>query len=174
MTRRRLTRLALVLAACGAGLLATPAPVQAATLEQQGWWFRLRPAGLPSELPSRPDVAEGQLVVEGAPDEAVAVSAVRFALADGESSPVLTLNVVDHVGTPRRHRRARLRGNVGVGAGRGWRVGRPRLPGLHDLGRGCAERGRHDLDVPAHRARCDARPSMSCSCRARSRTVRTR
>jgi hypothetical protein len=93
-------RLPLVLAAVGLALVSVPTPADAAALEQQGWWYRLRPAGLPTDLPARQDVGEGQLLVEGAPEGPLAIAAVRFRLDDGETNPVLTVPVAQHVGTP--------------------------------------------------------------------------
>ncbi len=98
--------LAAGLAVAGAGLLAAPA--SAAGAPTSGWWSRLAttsptdeaPAALPVPAPSAPGtvpvgatVSDGQLLVEGTPEGATAVAAVRWTLDDGESGPSLTLPV---------------------------------------------------------------------------------
>lgn len=93
-------RLPIALTAVGLALASVPTAADAATLEQQGWWYRLRPAGLPTEAPARPDVAEGELLVEGSPEGPVAISAVRFRIDEGETNPVLTVRTVDQAGVP--------------------------------------------------------------------------
>lgn len=93
-------RLSVLLTAVGLALTLTPAGAGAADLEAQGWWFRLRIPGLPAELPTRPDVAPGQLLVEGVPDGPLSISALRYELADDEGNPVLTLRTAQHLGTP--------------------------------------------------------------------------
>jgi len=75
---------------------------------ETGWWSRLAttsptdevPAALPAPAPTTPDtvpagatVPDGQLLVEGTPEGATAVAAVRWTLEPGESSPSLTLPV---------------------------------------------------------------------------------
>ena len=73
------------------------APVGAAPPSAAGWWWRAQ-TGLVAAVPPPPNVPAGGLMVAGAPDGATAVSALRFELAEGEGSPVLTLRVADDVG----------------------------------------------------------------------------
>jgi hypothetical protein len=87
MTRR----VAVVLMAIGVVLLLAPPQASAASLDAAGWWWRPQTSALPVPLPAPPTVAKGQLLVEGQPQGANAVAALRFTLADGEGSPVLTL-----------------------------------------------------------------------------------
>jgi len=84
---------ALVAAAATVALLPTDA--EAATVAQAGWWWRVND-GLPVPPPPPPNVPEGGLMVAGAPDGATAIAALHFDLADGESSPVLTLQVAEN------------------------------------------------------------------------------
>ena len=92
----------------------------AATLGDKGWWWfqnpgqtRLTPPGLPGvtvpeaapETPPAPDVPEDGLLVERAaatPDgqQTTAISAVRFELLSGETSPVLELKAASTSGVP--------------------------------------------------------------------------
>jgi len=73
----------------------------AASLQGQGWWWRLQPGGTPVPLPN-PNVPDNGLLVEGAPDDpstpdpdgASAIAAVRFTLDQGQANPVLTLKIV--------------------------------------------------------------------------------
>lgn len=99
---------ALLLAVAGTSFLAFAPVADAVDAPSSGWWARLAtatptdeaPAALPVPVPAAPDtipagatVPPGQLLVEGAPDGATAITAVRWELADGESSPSLTLPV---------------------------------------------------------------------------------
>ncbi len=87
-------------------LVAPLPPAGAATLEASGWWYRAStatptagspqpiPGGdptLPVAPPGPPTVAEDQLHVEGAAAGATALAAITIRLAQGESSPVLTI-----------------------------------------------------------------------------------
>lgn len=106
MTRRTLP---LVLAVAGLLCLLGRAPVASAVeAPTSGWWSRLAttspadevPAALPAPAPTTPGtipaggtVPEGNLLVEGTPEGATAVAAARYVLADGESSPSLTIAV---------------------------------------------------------------------------------
>lgn len=80
----------------------------AADVVATGWWSRTAttdplkesPQPLPFPRPTTPDTAPvgatvgaDQLLVEGTPEGAVAMAAIRWELADGESSPSLTLPV---------------------------------------------------------------------------------
>jgi hypothetical protein len=80
--------------AVGAALLLAPSYASAASLDAAGWWWRPQTSALPVPLPAPPTVAKGQLLVEGQPQGANAVAALRFNLGDGEGSPVLTLKPV--------------------------------------------------------------------------------
>jgi hypothetical protein len=103
---RRLVAVALVVT--GSGLLFLGSPAVAADVAATGWWSRLAtndplsesPQALPVPNPTTPDtvpvaatVGADQLLVEGTPDGATAVAAIRWVLADGESSPTLTLPI---------------------------------------------------------------------------------
>lgn len=105
MNRR--AALAALLALVGAFLVIAPA-ADAVSAPTSAWWSRLAttnptnevPAGLPVPAPTTPDtvpvgatVPEGNLLVEGTAEGATAVAAIRFDLADGESSPSLTLPI---------------------------------------------------------------------------------
>ncbi len=85
-------------AACiaGSGLLLVAVDARAATLAQTGWWWRINDGTAPTAVPPPPMVPDGGLMVAGAPDGATAIAALHFDLADGESSPVLTLTVADN------------------------------------------------------------------------------
>lgn len=76
-----------VLAGLGTAAL-LPISVHAATVAQQGWWSRLPVAvGTP--------VGEDQLLVQGAPDDALATAAVRFTLGAEETAEELVLPVAE-------------------------------------------------------------------------------
>lgn len=106
MSRRTM---AVALAAAGLLCLLVSGPAaQAVDAPTTGWWSRVAtttptdelPAALPVPAPATPDtipagatVPEGQLLVESTPEGAVAVAAARWRLADGESSPSLTVPI---------------------------------------------------------------------------------
>lgn len=78
----------------GATLLASASLVgaQAATsLDDFGWWSKVNQDAALAPLAAPPDVSEGQLLVEGTPDGATALAALRFTIPEGMGSPVLTL-----------------------------------------------------------------------------------
>lgn len=116
MTKRRLSRLALVLVALGAGLLAQPSPAGAASVSKSGWWYRTSqptsalpavaqpPGGIvpdnPTDPVAPPTVAEGSLLVEGTPEGATAIAGITYALTPGESSPTLTITPSSSSNTP--------------------------------------------------------------------------
>ncbi len=104
---RRLAAVALAVAGFACLLVSGPA-AEAVSAPTSAWWSRVAtttptdelPAALPVPAPTTPDtvpvgatVPEGQLLVESSPEGAVAVAAVRWQLADGESSPSLTLPI---------------------------------------------------------------------------------
>lgn len=83
---------------------------QALDAPTSAWWSRVAtttptdeaPVGLPVPAPTTPGtlpagatVPEGHLLVEGTPEGATAVAAAKWRLAEGESSPSLTLAVGD-------------------------------------------------------------------------------
>lgn len=61
--------------------------------EQTGWWWRVQ--DLPVAVPVKPTTEEGQLMVADAPDGALAIAAIRFTLAEGETAPILTLKAAN-------------------------------------------------------------------------------
>jgi hypothetical protein len=65
-----------------------------ASVTDSGWWWRLRPSpDVP--VPPPPNVDEGQLLVQGAPEGALALAAIAATLPEGQANPVLTLAVAD-------------------------------------------------------------------------------
>jgi hypothetical protein len=93
-------RIGLALMVLGAALLLAPSSASAASLEAAGWWWRPQTSALPVPLPAPPTVQKGQLLVEGQPQGANAVAALRFNLGDGEGSPVLTLKPAANSAVP--------------------------------------------------------------------------
>lgn len=93
----KLVRAALggALLAAAAAVVLVPSGAEAGTLAQAGWWWRVND-GLPASPPAPPMVPEGGLMVGGAPDGATAIAALHFDLADGEGSPLLTLQVAEN------------------------------------------------------------------------------
>jgi hypothetical protein len=88
---RRRARVAAVLLLAGGSALSWVPPASAVTVDASGWWWRANDSALPVDVPPRADVGTDQLLVEGEPEGATAVAAVRFTLAEGETSPILTL-----------------------------------------------------------------------------------
>jgi hypothetical protein len=82
-----------VLAVLGSSV-ALGADGHAAELTDASWWWFGNQG--PAPLPAPPTVPDGGLLVAGAADGAKAIAAVRFALAEDESNPVLTLTVADN------------------------------------------------------------------------------
>lgn len=62
--------------------------------EQTGWWWRVQDLPVPVPVPP-PTTEEGQLMVADAPDGALAIAALRFTLAEGETAPILTLKAAN-------------------------------------------------------------------------------
>ncbi|WP_436795127.1 hypothetical protein [Actinospongicola halichondriae] len=101
--------LAVLLAVVGNVVLFVPTPASAAaSAPTSAWWSRAAnpqptdevPAALPVPPPDSPvtvpagaAAGDGQLVVESTPEGAVAIAAVRWDLASGDSSPSLTLPI---------------------------------------------------------------------------------
>lgn len=96
MRRRRLLLTAAgLLTVLGSSLSLDPARASsAASIDDVGWWWRLQ-ANPAVPLPPPPGVAEDQLLVQGAPDGAVAIAAIAATLAEGEGMPRLTLAVAE-------------------------------------------------------------------------------
>jgi len=89
--RRSTARVVAALAiAAGAALSFTPT-ASAVTVDGSGWFWRPNTNAAPLPVPPRADVGADQLLVEGEPEGAVAVAAARFTLAEGETSPILTV-----------------------------------------------------------------------------------
>lgn len=108
---RRLRMAALACVAVGLGLLAAPATPAAAAgpATKSAWWWRpatasptsaLPPAAplpgapvptTPGTVPGPPTVPAGSVLVEGTPEGATAIAGLTWTLAEGESSPVLTI-----------------------------------------------------------------------------------
>ena len=94
--RRRSSLLAgVLLVLVGSSLAIQPAAAEAAaSVDAAGWWWKLQTS--PDVLlPGPPSVAEDQLLVQGAPDGAVAIAAIAATLATGDADPVLTLRVAE-------------------------------------------------------------------------------
>ena len=90
-SRRRRARVAAVLLLAGGSALSWVPSASAVTVEASGWWWRANDSALPVEVPPRADVGTDQLLVEGEPEGPVALAAVRFKLAEGETSPILKI-----------------------------------------------------------------------------------
>ena len=89
-------------------VLVLASPADAVSAPTSGWWARLAtadpaaelPVPLPVPAPTTPDTLPagatappGQLMVEGTPDGATAIAAIRWQLDPGEASPSLTLPI---------------------------------------------------------------------------------
>jgi hypothetical protein len=104
MTMDPIRRLLLSLCAAvtGAVLLVVPVGAGAAgaseptRIADAGWWWRAQ-TGLLQPLPA-PGIEEGQLVVQATPDGAQAVAGVIAVLGEGQTGPVLTLDVAGEGG----------------------------------------------------------------------------
>ena len=80
-----------------AGIVLLVAPVGAAPatrIVDSGWWWKLQ-TGAVTQLPPPPNVEDGMLQVQGAPDGAQSIAAISAELPDGEGAPVLTLRVAE-------------------------------------------------------------------------------
>ncbi len=96
MTRRHLAAFACALLALLGGFVAAGLPAlaaPAASIDDAGWWWKAKQGPLGAVPGSPPNVQPGQLFVQGAPDEAAALAAIRATLADDQANPVLTLEV---------------------------------------------------------------------------------
>lgn len=74
-------------------LVAWPIGAQAATLQATGYWYRGQTGLLQQRVPPPPGVPDNGLAVAAGGEGSTEVSAVRYQLADGETNPVLTLQV---------------------------------------------------------------------------------
>lgn len=101
MSARRRARLLGLAGLMIGALLVLAAPFagaqDAASLDDSGWWARTNQDPLLSPA-AGPDVTPGQLAVEGAPEGATAIAALRATLPADAGSPVLTLGVVSELG----------------------------------------------------------------------------
>lgn len=97
--RRRLARAAVATAAgaVAAAPFLLAAPARAVSGIESGYWFSAQASG--GVLPPPPTVPAKGLWVSSNPSGPQAISAVRFSLAEGESTPVLTLKVHQSTGT---------------------------------------------------------------------------
>lgn len=96
MRRRFMIVTAGALLVLGSSLSLEPARASgAASIDDTGWWWKAQ-TNPDVMLPGPPDVAAGQLRVEGAPvDGATAIAAIAVTLVEGEARPVLTLKVAE-------------------------------------------------------------------------------
>jgi hypothetical protein len=69
-----------------------------ATFDTAAWWYKPSQKGVTAPAP--PTVPADGLLVQGQPDGASAIAAVRFTLAAGQGSPILTLAVADEKDSP--------------------------------------------------------------------------
>lgn len=88
---RRGARIAAVAAMAAGTALSWTSAASAATVDAAGWWWRANTTTAPIDVPPRADVGTDQLLVEGTAEGATALAAVRFKLAEGETSPILTI-----------------------------------------------------------------------------------
>lgn len=98
LSRRSVGVLALLV---GGWLLVVGGPVGAAdasSIDDTGWWSRTNQEPTLGGVLTPPTVSPGQLVVEGAPEGATAIAAIRATLPEGTGSPVLTLEVASESG----------------------------------------------------------------------------
>lgn len=115
MRRRNVLRVSLALCALGLGLVSSPASVDAASVSKAAWWTRASDPGsfvppaaqVPGvtapEAPVAPptaEAAEGEVVVQGAPNGAIAIAAITYLLSPGESGPTLTITPAEGSNVP--------------------------------------------------------------------------
>lgn len=99
MTLRRLLGLAALTATWALALGLVPGTgAGAVELDSHGWWWRAQTGLNGTEVPPPPNVPDDGLAVGAAPDGATALAALRYDLAPGDTSPVLTLTVADNGG----------------------------------------------------------------------------
>jgi F0F1-type ATP synthase membrane subunit c/vacuolar-type H+-ATPase subunit K len=79
----------------------TSFPALAAAPRDQGWWTVTNPGGLPAQPPAPPDVAAGDLLIQGGPNAPTAFAALIYELDPGVTASTLTLAVAPNsVTTP--------------------------------------------------------------------------
>jgi hypothetical protein len=71
----------------------TSFPALAAAPRDQGWWTATNPGGLPAQPPAPPDVAAGDLLIQGGPSAPTAFAALIYELDPGVTASTLTLSV---------------------------------------------------------------------------------
>lgn len=97
--RRLLRTLAAVGLVAGGWLVAAPAAAEpASSVDDIGWWSRANQDPTLGGVLVFPDVNPGQLLVEGTPEGATAIAALRATLPEGTGTPVLTLRAASAVG----------------------------------------------------------------------------
>lgn len=83
----------------GGWLAVGPAAAEPATsVDDIGWWSRTNQEPTLGAVLAAPDVTPGQLLVEGTPEGATAIAALRATLPEGTGNPVLTLRAASSVG----------------------------------------------------------------------------
>lgn len=83
----------------GAWLAVAPAEAEpASSVDDLGWWSRANQDPTLGGVLLFPDVTPGQLLVEGTPEGATAIAALRATLPEGTGNPVLTLSAASAVG----------------------------------------------------------------------------
>lgn len=83
----------------GGWLAIGPAEAEpASSVDDLGWWSRINQDPALGGVLVFPDVTPGQLLVEGTPEGATAIAALRATLPEGTGSPVLTLQAASAVG----------------------------------------------------------------------------
>jgi ABC-type branched-subunit amino acid transport system ATPase component len=95
VTARRASKVAPMVGAVAVALavLGPAAPAHAAELVDAGWWWRLQEG--PAPLPAPPTVPPGGLMVQGSPEGASAVAAVRYTAPSDAAAAVLTLALAE-------------------------------------------------------------------------------
>ena len=132
----------------GSLLVAAGAPASAATassIDDTGWWSRANQDATIGGALVFPDVSAGQLLVEGTPEGATAIAALRATLPEGTGQPVLTLHAASATGGDTAVLLACQAGSGWTGAHAGAVVGQAQ-PRLRHVGPGRARRRRH-LDL---------------------------
>lgn len=106
----------------GAMLLATggvAAAKDASSIDDTGWWTRANQDALVGSALVFPDVSPGELLVEGTPEGATAIAALRATLPEDTTRPVLTLTATSAAGADTAVLLACQAGSGWTGAHRG-------------------------------------------------------
>lgn len=101
MALRRIARVTAAFAAvAGLWMVVAPPAVasDSAVVDDTGWWSRAKQEPTIGGVLVFPDVTPGQLLVEGTPEGATAIAALRATLPEGAGNPVLTLRAASSVG----------------------------------------------------------------------------